>query len=284
MVDAFVYAWRNEDVQFRWLSKQSVVFLIAPIVLALGLRMFIIEAFKMPSSSMYPTLQIGDHVFINKIAPHVRSIERGEIIVFVYPCDAQRDYLKRVVALGGDTVEVRCNVVWVNGKPLEAKLVKAADSYEDFDEGASPPRWFERACSRYRETNDGRSYEVFHDAERPRRDEIAAQHALVTGDSRDFPSSDALPSCANSFEDHGDPPAAVGTIELHRSNESDPCVPQRHYRVPEGYVFVMGDNRNNSNDSRIWGALPVGNIKGVVTGIWMSGGQNGRLSRFGAVH
>ena len=100
----------------------------AAVLIALALRAFVIEAFKIPSSSMYPTLEIGDHIFVNKFIYGVRipwtttklfelrGPKRGEVIVFIYPCDPDRDYIKRVVALAGDTVEVRCNVVYVNGK------------------------------------------------------------------------------------------------------------------------------------------------------------------------
>src|SRR5580704_17332657 len=81
------------------------------VLIALALRAFVIEAFKIPSSSMYPTLEIGDHIFVNKFIygvriPYTRTKlfelrgpKRGEVIVFIYPCDPERDYIKRVVAL-----------------------------------------------------------------------------------------------------------------------------------------------------------------------------------------
>src|ERR1043165_8650785 len=86
----------------------------AAILIALALRAFVIEAFKIPSSSMYPTLEIGDHIFVNKFIYGVRipyttfkffelrKPHRGEVIVFQYPCDMDRDYIKRVVAVEGD--------------------------------------------------------------------------------------------------------------------------------------------------------------------------------------
>src|SRR3982750_338780 len=109
----------------------------AAILIALALRAFVIEAFKIPSSSMYPTLEINDHIFVNKFIYGVRipwtmtklfelrGPKRGEVIVFIYPCDPDRDYIKRVIALAGDSVEVRCNVVYVNGKANPFKMRQA---------------------------------------------------------------------------------------------------------------------------------------------------------------
>src|SRR5262249_20874197 len=97
------------------------------ILIALLLRAFVVEAFKIPSSSMVHTLEIGDHIFVNKFlyGVHVpftdkklfslRAPRRGDVIVFINPCD-QRDFIKRIVATAGDTVEVRCNILYINGK------------------------------------------------------------------------------------------------------------------------------------------------------------------------
>src|SRR5689334_21155602 len=88
----------------------------AAILIALALRAVVLEAFKIPSSSMYPTLEINDHIFVNKFIYgvripftktklfEVRGPARGEVIVFIYPCDPDRDYIKRVIALAGDSV------------------------------------------------------------------------------------------------------------------------------------------------------------------------------------
>jgi signal peptidase I len=280
-VDTFVHAYR-EDSRFDVATPWPWVILASSVVIAVALRLFVVEAFKLPSSSMYPTLQIGDHVVIDKLHKHP---ERGDLIVFVYPCDPARDYDKRVIALAGDTVEVRCNVVYVNGKAVPNELVEDGKrcSYDDMIEaGPEPAHWEPRPCSRYRETLDGRTYDVFHDPDRPQRD--AAQATLDHGDMRDFPQRGMMPSCANAADEPGDssewqaPPGKI--IDTKPEAEAKACDQQSQYVVPAGSVFVLGDNRYNSNDSRVWGAVPLANVKGRITTIWWSR----HLSRLGAVH
>jgi signal peptidase I len=255
----------------------------AAILIALALRAFVIEAFKIPSSSMYPTLEIGDHIFVNKFIYgvripwtqtkffEVRKPKRGEVIVFMQPCQLERDYIKRVVAVGGDTVEVRCNIVWVNGKPVPSKLVQGDDcQYEDRNEDSI--EWFTRHCSRYRETALGLDYDTYHDPERPAREE-EARSGKPRADSKDFPLMDRVVHNCSNQRDFESKPAAnqlPGRLVETNPNPASPCDPQLHYVVPENHVFVMGDNRNNSNDSRFWGSVPVENIKGKALFIWLS--------------
>ncbi|MGE5183141.1 MAG: signal peptidase I [Acidobacteriota bacterium] len=256
----------------------------AAVLIALALRAFVIEAFKIPSSSMYPTLEIGDHIFVNKFIygvriPYtmtkffeVRGPERSEVIVFIYPCDPDRDYIKRVVALAGDTVEVRCNVVYVNGQAVPNELVNAKEEYEDYEDTTG--KWYMRKISRYRETVNGSSYDVFHGEDRPQFDEMRKLGTHTAGDARDFPRLDDPfpPKCSKSLEDSsGASPQdqVMGKLVLTKPN-AGACEQQEHYVVPPGHVFVMGDNRNNSNDSRVWGSVPIDNIKGKALFIWLS--------------
>jgi signal peptidase I len=266
-------------------SRDYVESIGAAVLIALALRAFVIEAFKIPSSSMYPTLEIGDHIFVNKFIYGIRipwtttkffqfrGPDRGEVIVFIYPCDPDRDYIKRVIALAGDTVEVRCNIVYVNGKPYVSKLVEGDTChYDDTPEGGT--EWVRRACSRYDEQIGAIHHQTFHDPERPLRDQRIAAGTQTTGDARDFPTrGSSPPTCANSED------AAKGfdadqvrgkIVSTKSSGEASVCEPQLHYVVPPGHVFVMGDNRNNSNDSRIWGSVPIQNIKGKALFIWLS--------------
>src|SRR3954464_10345569 len=126
---------------------ERVESLVVAVLLALALRAFVIEAFKIPSSSMYPTLEIGDHIFVNKFIYglripwtstkflELRAPKRGEVIVFMQPCEPDRDYIKRVVATAGDTVEVRCGVLYVNDIAVPQELVDANAAYDDNDMG-----------------------------------------------------------------------------------------------------------------------------------------------------
>lgn len=277
IIDSFLSGYRTtQDPPFRWFQVSTIAVFLTTIASFVLVRMFVVEAFKIPSSSMSPTLEIGDHVIVSKLA----RVDRGDLIVFTYPCDPRRDYLKRMIARGGDTVEIRCNVVYVNGTPIENELVPGNCAYSDFDETSN--EWSSRQCSRYRETLGARSYEVFHDLERPAR---VARHDRI-GDAHDFPvrSLRFAPGCSFSTEPQGVHVVSGKIIETKPDTNADACTLQLHYVVPADHVFVLGDNRNNSNDSRVWGSVPTRNIKGKASGIWFSK-QDGaiRWSRLGPI-
>lgn len=177
----------------RWSFLQSLLFALA---LALGFRQLIVQAFRIPSSSMEKTLLVGDFLFVNKFLygsplpftdarlPRLRAPRRGDIIVFKSPQDG-RDFIKRCVAVGGDTLEVRAKTLYVNGRPQEEPY--AVRNWDDI----RPPNL----------------------------------------DRRDF---------------------------------FGPVV------VPPQHLFMMGDNRDNSHDSRYWGFLPEKNLQGKAMFIYFS--------------
>lgn len=225
------------------------------VFIALVLRAFVVEAFKIPSGSMIPTLEVGDHIFVNKfiygvrvplsgyltsdrsdikIFERVREPRRGEVVVFVYPKEPDKDFIKRIVAVAGDKVDIRGNQVYVNDQPLQREPVPGTCEYEDFEEVTG--EWRREGCDAYRETNGGMTYTT-----------ITNPHSTGRGN-------------------------AVLSFPL---------------TVPPRSVFVMGDNRDNSHDSRYWGFVPYENIKGKALIIWWSSGQGGsvRLQRmFHLIH
>jgi signal peptidase I len=169
--------------------------LATAVILALFVRTFVVQAFKIPTGSMENNLLIGDHLLVNKmvLAPSptaldrallpVRDVRRGDVVVFKYPEDPERDFIKRVIGLPGETLEVREKRVYIDGKPLE-------EPYVHYLEPPSGPTQY----------NEFTSYDL-----RER----------------------------------------YGPV-----------------KVPPGQYFVMGDNRDNSQDSRYWGFLPREYIKG----------------------
>ena len=210
--------------------------LVMTVFAVLAFRSFVAEAYSIPSGSMIPTLQVGDRIFVNKFTyglylPLVgkkiaaRSPQRGEVVVFVHPKEDQ-NLIKRVVAVAGDTVELRQGDVWVNGEKVAHHHVTADCRYTDYDERAA--EWVVRACDEWRESVGDKTFTTLRDPT-------------------------ARPSMM--------PPV----------------------KVPEGSVFVLGDNRDNSNDSRYWGFVPIELVKGRAMFVWWSsGGPDGiRWSRFG---
>ena len=215
-----------------------------PVILAvLVIRSFLAEPFRIPSSSMMPTLLIGDFILVNKFAyglrlpvTHTKLVElgspaRGDIAVFRYPGmapdDPNRgtDYIKRVVGVPGDTIVYRDKQVWVNGE-----LQPQQDLGTYVGEGSGVDM---TGSSLRRENLDGTEHEI-----------------LVRRDDGYFP------------------------------------VREGRFEVPEGGYFVLGDNRDNSQDSRFWGVVPERNLVGKAFFIWMNwDSRNGGIefSRIGTV-
>jgi signal peptidase I len=208
---------------------------------------------KMPSTSMEPTFHQGSMVSTEKL-DEGEVPARGETITFHMPCSPERQYVKRVVALAGDTVEMRCRRLYVNGKVVPAKAIDGHCTYDDRIEETGRVRTTE--CSRYHETLEGHEYDVFQPPE-PGFD--------TASDTHDFPQDRQPPSCL--AYPGGEPPAheELGKIvETKPEAPASPCEPRMHYVVPANHVFTLGDNRGNSNDSRYWGSVPLADITGLA--------------------
>jgi signal peptidase I len=175
--------------------------IVIAVILALFVRTFVVQAFKIPSGSMEDNLLVGDHLLVNKFvyggAPTalerallpVRDIHRGDVIVFKFPKEPDRDFIKRVIALPGETVELRRKAVYVNGQPIDETPFNLKLKYPVPPEGAP---------------------------QQPMLD----SYGPVT--------------------------------------------------VPAGHLFVMGDNRDDSLDSRYWNFLPLTYVKGRAMTIYFS--------------
>ncbi|MGH0036889.1 MAG: signal peptidase I [Myxococcota bacterium] len=213
--------------------------MVLAIAIALSIRAFVIEPFRIPSGSMLPTLLIGDHLFVNKFLygvkvpltdwrlPAIRGPERGDVVVFtvarngqkIIPADRrpdlpQDDFVKRVVGLPGDTIEVRDGRVFVNG--------------------AEVPRY-----------DTG---EIF-DGER-------GSHLIVQ--------REVLGECQHAVLDD---PISAG-------------IQRARFQVEEGRYFMMGDNRDHSNDSRSWGTVRLEEMKGPAFILYWSWDVNGNFLSF----
>ena len=260
---------------------------------------FLLEGFVVPSVAMVPTLQIGDHLFANKLAYRFGEPQRGDVVVFASPCQRDKELVRRIVALGSDTVEIRCDVLYVNGEAAPAEPLEEECRYRDRPLEELP--WTEERCVTYVEQLDGLEHEIVHDPARRDRDRL---RAVAAGERpyeqlaghRDFPVSDRVPSCAYAADRMpGAEWAAIaggsaqepGRIEAVPAAPGDgACAQRSRFVVPEGHVFLLGDNRDSSADSRAWGAVPVDHLVGRVDSIWWSSGppEDGiRWSRLGAI-
>jgi len=221
----------------------QVVTLVIAVSIALAIRQFVVEPFRIPSGSMLPTLLIGDHLFVNKLAygpripftdlrlPGLREPERGDVVVFevgrpggerIMPVDLAPEgtpseaFVKRLVGLPGDRIVWKNGTLTVNGKPLSVHT-----SGEPFVD------------------EHGRRFSVQH-------------------------------------EDLGDCRHAI----LEEPGYSDPTLNRGSILVESGRYFMMGDNRDFSRDSREWGTVRLEELKGPAAILYWSWDVNGNMLSF----
>jgi signal peptidase I len=220
----------------------TIKVIIQALLIAFVIRTFFFQPFNIPSGSMIPTLRVGDYLFVNKLSygygPHSFNFslnlfgtdlikfgpvpidgrvfsdqpDRGDVVVFKLPIDNETDYIKRVIGLPGDSVQVREGIVYINGEPIPRERIADFAEFNEIGYG--------RQVQQYRETlPNGTSYIVHH------------MEANSAGDNT------------------------------------------QEYVVPAGHYFMMGDNRDNSTDSRFLGQVgyvPYENLVGRATIIFFS--------------
>ena len=234
-----------------WLDWTAGLFPVIAIVFVL--RSFLFEPFKIPSGSMIPTLWVGDLILVNKFHYGVRlpvinlkitegnPVQRGDVMVFRYPPKPSLDYIKRVVGVPGDEVAYLNKQLTINGQTVSKTAL---------------PDFFEEDSLRYikqfeeniplgtqpSEMRGARTHRLLNDTDRP---------AFVPG--------------ADDF---------VFKENCQYTVEGVTC------KVPPGHYFMMGDNRDNSLDSRYWGFVPEKNIVGKAFFVWMNFGNIKRIGAF----
>jgi signal peptidase I len=229
---------------------------LAAVLLALLLRGFVVESFRIPSGSMAPTLLPGDHVFVSKLAygvrlpfTHLRLLpragpRRGDVVVFESPRERGVDVVKRVVGIPGDVVELREQLLYVNGvRQPRSPLGEVAYEEREDERGATQ----QEVCRRYRES--------------------LAKGELLRPDLELEGAAEASWQGAAS--------AGVATYEVLQCRRARLASREGPYEIVRpGHVFVLGDNRDRSADSRTAGGwqVPLGDVKGKVELVFFSWG------------
>jgi len=235
-----------------WLDWTAGLFPVIAVVFIL--RSFLFEPFKIPSGSMIPTLWVGDLILVNKFHYGVRlpvinlkitdgnPVERGDVMVFRYPPKPNLDYIKRVIGLPGDEIAYLNKQLTINGQPAPKTPL---------------PDFFEEDSLRYIKQFEER---------------------IPLGDK---PEASVTSVRLHRLLNDADRPAFVpGADEFIFKDNCRYTVEGVTCKVPEGHYFMMGDNRDNSLDSRYWGFVPEKNIVGKAFFVWMNFGNLKRIGAF----
>lgn len=213
--------------------KKEIFLILFIITFILTFRSVVFEPYRIPTGSMIPTLKIGDYIVVNKFAygfkipfsdmafgdinlnpKYITSQslpKRGEVIVFKFPKDPSTSYIKRVIGLPGDTVEIKDKIVYVNDQPLKTTAIDGTEFLKDMNK-----KFKNYKLNFYTEISDSGEHVIQQDSDN------------------------------------------------YYSNNKDKV------QVKEGHLYVMGDNRDFSFDSRYWSTVPVEYVKGRAEMIWLS--------------
>ncbi|MBN1849527.1 MAG: signal peptidase I [Deltaproteobacteria bacterium] len=209
----------NDKIIRKSTAREYAEAAVIAILLALFIRTFVVQAFKIPSGSMKPTLLIGDHLLVNKFIYGVKipfidkyilkfnTPSKGDIIVFKFPKDEKKDYIKRIIGTEGDEIEIKKGFLYINGEQIQEKYF---DKYRDHETNEIKNRYVEFL--------------------------YGVEHYILGQDQK---------------QEHFGP-----------------------ITVPANAVFAMGDNRDNSLDSRSWGFVSTRKIKGKALIIYWSSWPN----------
>ena len=224
LLDKLLLAKRRQPEQAEPILVEYSKSFFPVLFIVLILRSFLVEPFQIPSTSMVPTLKVGDFILVNKFTYGIRlpvirtkifdisDPKRGDVMVF-FPPHQKRYFIKRVIGVPGDTIRYANNALYINGEKLDTEFIAT-----DTSKPPAPNDFCKRARQQYQlfeETIDGESH--------------------------------SMRRCTLPIAYPGD----------------------RTWVVPEGNYFMMGDNRDNSSDSRDWGVVPEENIVGKAFAIWM---------------
>ena len=234
-----------------WIDWTAGLF---PVILAVFiLRSFLFEPFKIPSGSMIPTLHVGDLILVNKFHYGIRlpvinykltqgtPVNRGDVMVFRFPPKPSLDYIKRVVGVPGDKIAYLNKVLTINGQPVSKVAV---------------PEFFDADNMRYSLQFE----ENMPIGSAPVEMSNLRKHRLLNDDK--------TPNFVSGIDDF------AFKENCTYSMEGLECT------VPAGHYFMMGDNRDNSLDSRYWGFVPDNNIVGKAFFVWMNFSNPSRIGSF----
>ncbi|HWR00613.1 MAG TPA: signal peptidase I [Chlorobaculum sp.] len=236
-------------------SREWFEALIIAAIVATVLRMFVIESYRIPTGSMEKTLLAGDFLFVNKYVygpkvpftdirlPKLHDVRRGDIIVFKFPKDRNLNYIKRCVAVPGDTLEIRARQMFINGKPV------SLPEHGQFIGAEMPPGYGD--------------FQIFPSLSNFNKDNYGPLHIPRKGDVIEL-TPKTLPIYRDLIADEGH------TVSLVGDRVFVDGMALGRYTVGRNYYFAMGDNRDNSLDSRYWGFLPETDLVGQALMVYWS--------------